>query len=137
MKKLSEIFLLLFIVISTFNCSSNKVRYTFIPEEKDNKSINVNDLKLLLHLYNEKDILKNILIKTDRGNVLYSNEGVFKKKTEFKELELPKDTKSLIIIYNNKKNRIEVKKNYKYLYIEFRGSDLLEIVYTTEKPAFT
>ncbi|GEJ48138.1 hypothetical protein CRS_47470 [Chryseobacterium sp. ON_d1] len=113
------------------------MRYTFIPEEKDNKSINVNDLKLLLHLYNEKDILKNILIKTDRGNILYSNEGVFKKKTEFKELELPKDTKSLIIIYNNKKNRIEVKKNYKYLYIEFRGSDLLEIVYTTEKPAFT
>ncbi|MEJ5103877.1 hypothetical protein [Chryseobacterium sp. MYb328] len=137
MKKLSKMFFLLFIVIFTFSCSSNKVRYTFIPEEKDNKSINVNDLKLLLHLYNEKDILKNILIKTDRGNILYSNEGVFKKKTEFKELELPKDTKSLIIIYNNKKNRIEVKKNYKYLYIEFRGSDLLEIVYTTEKPAFT
>ena len=136
MKKLGKIVSLL-IVIFIYSCNSNKVRYTFIPEEEDNKSINANELKLLLHLYNEKDILKNILIKTDSGNVLYSNEGVFKKKTEFKELELPKDTKSLIIIYNNKKNRIELKKNYKYLYIEFRGSDLLEIVYTNEKPAFT
>ncbi|GEJ48140.1 hypothetical protein CRS_47490 [Chryseobacterium sp. ON_d1] len=79
MKKPSKIFFLLFIVIFTFSCSSNKVRYTFIPEEKDNKSINVNDLKLLLYLYNEKGIKKDITLITNEGVLIYSNHGELKK----------------------------------------------------------
>jgi len=135
MKKIKNNFILIFTLLLTFGCGVNKVRYTYIPE--DNQTLqNVNKTELLLHLYNEDGISKEIIIKTNTGQLLYSNNGVIKKSQYLKKV-LPRDADYIIVIYNNKKSKIEINPHYAYLYIEFRGKDLLEIVYSDEEPAFT
>ena len=138
MKKLNRFTFLIITVLLLLSCRGNKVRYTFIPEStKDDVKSDVNNLKLLVHLYNEKNVIKKVTIQGENGQILYSNKGVIKDGMEFKEIDIPKSNKYLNVYYNSKKNTIDVKRNYNYLYIEFRGSDLLEIVYSIKKPAFT
>lgn len=118
------------------SCNSNIVRITQIPKESpisENKNV-----KILLHLYDEPDAVKEIEIKSAKGELLYtSQKGLGFNKTTFVEINVPYNTKYLIIRYNKGKNKILVRPNYKYLYIEFRGGNLLEVVYSVSKPAYT
>ena len=118
------------------SCNSNIVRITQIPKEppiSENKNV-----KILLHLYDEPDAVKEIEIKSAKGELLYtSQKGLGFNKTTFVEINVPYNTKYLIIRYNKGKNKILVRPNNKYLYIEFRGENLLEVVYSVSKPAYT
>lgn len=134
MRKIKNSFISIFILLLIFDCGVNKVRYTYIPEDSQTLQ-NVNKTELLLHLYNEENVSKKIIIKTNTGQLLYSNNGVI-KKSQYLKKELSKDANYITIIYNNKRNRIEINRHYGYLYIEFRGRDLLEIVYSDEEPEF-
>ena len=133
MKGITKYFLMLLLILS---CNSNIVRITQIPKEppiSENKNV-----KILLHLYDEPDAIKEIEIKSAKGELLYtSQKGLGFNKTTFVEINVPYNTKYLIIRYNKGKNKILVRPNYKYLYIEFRGKNLLEVVYSVSKPAYT
>ncbi|WP_343680695.1 hypothetical protein [Chryseobacterium arthrosphaerae] len=134
MKKIKiSIFITLLLLL--FNCSTNNVRYTYIPENK--KSSTFLGEKILLYLYNEKGIKKDITLITNDGILIYSNHGELKKKSQYIELNFPQNTEYIIIKYNGKRNRLKVNTSYKYLYFEFVGENLIEIVYSDEKPAFT
>lgn len=135
MKKIKTSFLPIFILFSVLSCVSiNKIRYTYIPENK-NSSLFLGE-EILLYLYNEKGIKKDITLITDNGVLMYSNNGELKNRSQYLQLDFPQDAKEIIIKYNGKRNRIKVNTNYKYLYLEFRGKDFIEIVYSDEKPAF-
>ncbi|SIT25998.1 hypothetical protein SAMN05421786_1178 [Chryseobacterium ureilyticum] len=135
MKKIKTSILPIFIFLSVLSCTSiNKIRYTYIPENK-NSSIFLGE-EILLYLYNEKGIKKDITLITDNGTLIYSNNGELKKKSQYIELSFPKNTENIIIKYNGKRNRIKLNTSYRYLYFEFVGKDLLEIVYSDKKPEF-
>ncbi|SFH88571.1 hypothetical protein [Halpernia frigidisoli] len=126
---------LIFLPLIIINCSANKVRYTFIPEQSlQNIKPDLNNLKLLLYIYPENDVNKKINIKTNNSVQLYLNKNTI--KSEFLEIEIPINTKFLLVEYNGKRSKIEINFKYKYLYIEFRGKDLLETVYSDKKPVF-
>ncbi|WP_343657610.1 hypothetical protein [Chryseobacterium sp.] len=134
MKKIKiSIFIMLLLLL--FNCSANNIRYTYIPENK--KSSTFLGEKILLYLYNEKGIKKDITLITNDGVLIYSNHGELKKKSQYIELNFPQNTEYITIKYNGKRNRLKVNTSYKYLYFEFVGENLIEIVYSDEKPAFT
>ena len=99
------------------SCNSNIVRITQIPKEppiSENKNV-----KILLHLYDEPDAVKEIEIKSAKGELLYtSQKGLGFNKTTFVEINVLYNTKYLIIRYNKGKNKILVRSNYKYLYID-------------------
>lgn len=93
--------------------------------------------EILLYLYNEKGLKKDISLVTNHGDLIYSNNGELKKKSQYIKLNYPPKAKEIIIRYNGKRNRIKLNTSYKYLYLEFKGEDFIEIVYSDEKPAFT
>lgn len=130
--KINLCIVLLLLVIS---CSTNNLRYTFIPNDKRSENIKENKT-LLLYLYNEKGITKDINITNEKREEIYSNKGILGDKSKFLELKIPIGTRYVIINYNKKRNKIEVKHCYNYLYLEFKGEDFIEIVYSNEKPEF-
>jgi len=130
--KINLCILLLLLVIS---CSTNNLRYTLIPNDKKSENIKENKT-LLLYLYNEKGITKDINITNEKRAEIYSNKGILGDKSKFLELKIPIGTRYVIINYNKKRNKIEVKHDYNYLYLEFKGEDFIEIVYSNEKPEF-
>lgn len=79
MKKIKISFLPIFILFSVLSCTSIKIRYTYIPENK-NSSIFLGE-EIVLYLYNEKGIKKDITLITDNGVLLYSNNGELKRKS--------------------------------------------------------
>jgi len=78
MRKIRNNFIYIFICLIIFNCSVNKERYTYIPQDSSTLTLQNNKM-LLLYLYTEKNINKDILLKTDKGELLYSNKGISKK----------------------------------------------------------
>lgn len=134
MKKRKINFLQIFILLLVLSCTSNKIRYTYIPENKVSSTFLGHEI--LLYLYNEKGIKKDITLFTDNGVLIYSNNGELKKKSQYVELDFPQKAKDIIIKYNGKRNRIKLNTSYKYLYFEFVGKDFIEIVYSNEKPEF-
>ncbi|MBO9693378.1 hypothetical protein [Chryseobacterium sp.] len=130
--KINLCIVLLLLVIS---CSTNNLRYTLIPNDKRSENIKENKA-LLLYLYNEKGITKDINITSEKKEKIYSNKGILGDKSKFLELKIPIGTRYVIINYNKKRNKIEVKHDYNYLYLEFKGEDFIEIVYSNEKPEF-
>ncbi|WP_139329355.1 hypothetical protein [Chryseobacterium ureilyticum] len=135
MKKISKILFLLIVLMSIISCNTSNLRYTLIPNDKKSENIKVNKT-LLLYLYNEKDITKDINITNEKREEIYSNKGILGDKSKFLELKIPIGTRYMIINYNKKRNKIEVKHDYNYLYLEFKGEDFIEIVYSNEKPEF-
>jgi hypothetical protein len=134
MKKRKINFLQIFTLLLVLSCTSNKIRYTYIFENKVSSTLLGNEI--LLYLYNEKGIKKDITLFTDNGVLIYSNNGELKKKSQYVELDFPQKAKDIIIKYNGKRNRIKLNTSYRYLYLEFRGKDFIEIVYSNEKPEF-
>lgn len=134
MKKRKINFLQIFTLLLVLSCTSNKIRYTYILENKVSSTLLGNEI--LLYLYNEKGIKKDITLFTDNGVLIYSNNGELKKKSQYVELDFPQKAKAIIIKYNGKRNRIKLNTSYRYLYLEFRGEDFIEIVYSNEKPEF-
>ncbi|GEJ48139.1 hypothetical protein [Chryseobacterium sp. ON_d1] len=130
--KINLCIVLLLLVIS---CSTNNLRYTLIPNDKRSENIKENKA-LLLYLYNEKGITKDINITSEKKEKIYSNKGILGDKSKFLELKIPIGTRYVIINYNKKRNKIEVKHDYNYLYLEFKGENFIEIVYSNEKPEF-
>lgn len=125
------------LLLLAFSCSSNNLRYTLIPNDKKSENINIEENKtLLLYLYSEKGITKDINIMTKKREKIFSNDGVLGNKSKYLEFKIPVGTKNVIINYNKKRNKIEVKRQYNYLYLEFKGEDFIEIVYSNEKPEF-
>ncbi|ASE62181.1 hypothetical protein [Chryseobacterium indologenes] len=134
MKKI-KINLCLVLLILVVSCKTNNLRYTFIPNDKKSENIKENKT-LLLYLYNEKDIAKDINIINEKREEIYSNKGVLGDKSKFLALKIPVGTKYVLVNYNKKRNKIEIKHDYNYLYLEFKGEDFIEIVYSNEKPEF-
>lgn len=134
MKK-AKINLCIVLLLLVISCSTNNLRYTLIPNDKKSENIKENKA-LLLYLYNEKDITKDINITNEKREEIYSNKGILGDKSKFLELKIPVGTRYVIINYNKKRNKIEVKHDYNYLYLEFKGEDFIEIVYSNEKPEF-
>lgn len=118
-----------------FSCNVSQLRFTFIPENA-NSSVSL-EQKLLLYLYNEQGVKKDIKLITDKGDLIYTSNGELKRKSQYLKLNLPENAKYIMIKYNEKRNRITLNPNYQYLYIEFKGNDFIEIVYSNEEPAFT
>ena len=135
MTVLKKLFIRAFILLLVSSCS-NMVRITQIPS--DPPILKNKNVKILLHLYDEPNVLKKIKIVPETGELLYTNHKSLKfEKTEFVEISVPHRTKYLIIHYNKGKNKIPIRLEYEYLYIEFRNKNLLEVVYSVSKPAYT
>ena len=135
MTVLEKLFIRAFILLLVSSCS-NMVRITRIPS--DPPILKNKNVKILLHLYDEPNVLKKIKIVSETGELLYTNHKSLKfEKTEFVEISVPHRTKYLIIHYNKGKNKIPIRPEYEYLYIEFRNKNLLEVVYSVSKPAYT
>ena len=135
MTVLKKLFIRIFILLLVSSCS-NMVRITQIPS--DPPILKNKNVKILLHLYDEPNVLKKIKIVSETGELLYTNHKSLKfEKTEFVEISVPHRTKYLIIHYNKGKNKIPIRPEYEYLYVEFRNKNLLEVVYSVFKPAYT
>ena len=132
MTVLEKLFIRAFILLLVSSCS-NMVRITQIPS--DPPILKNKNVKILLHLYDEPNVLKKNKNSIRNGGVVHKSLNF--EKTEFVEISVPHRTKYLIIHYNKGKNKIPIRPEYEYLYIEFRNKNLLEVVYSVFKPAYT
>lgn len=86
----------------------------------------------------EKEVVA--FLNSNEGGVIYigtNHKSLKFEKTEFVEISVPHRTKYLIIHYNKGKSKIPIRPEHEYLYIEFRNKNLLEVVYSVSKPAYT
>ena len=87
-------------------------------------------------MYPEDGVKKRLLVGSDKKELKFKNIDFSKSKSKYIELKLPLKTKSITIQYNGRKNKIKLIPNYEFIYIEPRGTDFLEIVFSNKKPVF-
>ena len=122
-------------MITLSSCNSEKIlRKTFIEPKLLNP---IENQILLLHLTSKHRKQRELWIKTDRNILIYKHTNSAEFFKDFLELNIPKNSHSLIGEFEKVRFRIKLDKNYKFVYVEPRENKIIDIVYTNKKPIFT
>lgn len=135
MKKKNNFFWrsILFLILLTTACKSQNIRYTYLQKD----SLQHSNKILLLSLYDEPSYPKIILINDNNGKQIYQSDGFINGEDKIVEFKIEGSVDYINIKYNNTKFKIKMDDSYKFIYIEFKSKEFLEIVYTNKRPVYT